>query len=190
MGNNLKSLQCVPIFSTPNRKVNIVILGIDQAGKTTFLYRIKYQELFPTIPTIGFNIEKVKIGDQHMATLWDVGGQDRLRAIWPHYYKGIDGIIFLVDSSDASRLPEAKYELHNAYTSRELHQVPLLVLANKQDLPHAMTSEDIVTGLGLESLPHQNYFVQPTSLTNGEGIEEGIKEMDKMLIQRRMKTSQ
>ena len=58
-----------------------------------------------------------------MATLWDVGGQERLRAIWPHYFKGIDAIIFIVDSSDASRIPEAKYELHNAYTSRELIMV-------------------------------------------------------------------
>ena len=58
-----------------------------------------------------------------MATLWDVGGQERLRAIWPHYYKGIDAIIYLVDSSDPSRMPEAKYELQNAYTSRELVQV-------------------------------------------------------------------
>ena len=58
-----------------------------------------------------------------MVTLWDVGGQERLRAIWPHYFKGIDAIIFLVDSADASRIPEAKYELHNAYTSRELAMV-------------------------------------------------------------------
>ena len=63
-----------------------------------------------------------------MATLWDVGGQERLRAIWPHYYKGIDAIIYLVDSSDPMRLPEAKAELQRAYTSRELVQVTSLVL--------------------------------------------------------------
>ena len=68
-------------------------------------------------------VYKVKIGAHHFATLWDVGGQERLRAIWPHYFNGIDGIIFLVDSADASRIEEAKFELHNAYTSKELTMV-------------------------------------------------------------------
>ena len=68
--------------------------------------------------------------------------------------------------------------------------MPLLVLANKQDMENAMNAEEIVSGLGLESLPHQNYFVQPTSLTNGEGVEEGLKELDKMLMGRRQRNSQ
>ena len=69
MGNTVRRLQCVPVLSGPTRKVNIVILGIDQAGKTTFLYRIKYKELFPTIPTIGFNIEKVSLMTIELALL-------------------------------------------------------------------------------------------------------------------------
>lgn len=131
----------------------------------------------------------MKIGDNHIATLWDVGGQERLRALWPHYYKGIDAVIFVVDSADVTRMPEARSELHNAYTDRELAQVPLLVLANKQDVEHAETTDDIVNSLGLNTLPHQSYHVQSTSLMNGQGVEEGMKELDRMLAQRRLKNT-
>ena len=75
------------------------------------------------------------------------------------------------------------------YVTMTLHsQVPLLVLANKQDIAGAMTSEEIVLGLGLDSL-HQSYTVQPTSLTNGDGVEEGMKELNKMLLAKREKIS-
>ena len=84
---------------TPAR---IILLGLDAAGKTTMLYKLKLNETVTTIPTIGFNVETVQPAPGLSMTVWDVGGQQKIRALWRHYYQGADGIIWIVDSNDSS----------------------------------------------------------------------------------------
>eukprot|EP00939_MAST-03C_sp_MAST-3C-sp1_P004420 g4420.t1 len=88
----------------------ILMLGLDGAGKTTILYALKLGERVETVPTVGFNIEEVTVNGIHL-TIWDCGGQEKLRSTWRYYYKGTQAVIFVVDCSDRERISEAKREL-------------------------------------------------------------------------------
>ncbi len=81
------------------REARILMLGLDAAGKTTILMKLKLGEVIQSIPTIGFNVEAVKFKNITF-NVWDVGGQDKIRPMWKHYYQNAEGLIFVVDSSD------------------------------------------------------------------------------------------
>ena len=85
-------------------QARIVMLGLDAAGKTTLLYKLKLGEVVTTIPTIGFNVERVKYKNIDF-TVWDVGGQDKIRPLWRYYYENIQAVVFLIDSNDTERIP-------------------------------------------------------------------------------------
>merc|ERR1719161_2994884 len=127
------------------------MLGLDAAGKTTILYKLKLGEVVTTIPTIGFNVETVEYKNITF-TVWDVGGQSKIRPLWRHYYQGTNGLIFVVDSSDRDRVEDAREELTNILSADEMRDAVLLVLANKQDLPRAMPAAEITEKLGLNSM--------------------------------------
>ena len=108
------------------------MLGLDAAGKTTILYKLKLNDSVNTIPTVGFNVECVSYKNVKF-NVWDVGGQDKIRPLWRHYYTGTQGLIFVVDSADTDRLDEARQELHKIISDREMKDAAILVFANKQD---------------------------------------------------------
>lgn len=113
------------------REVAILMVGLDSAGKTTILYKLKLGEVVSTVPTIGFNVEYVERGSLAF-TVWDMGGREKIRGLWSQYLKDAHGIIFVVDSNDRERLEEAKTELQ--YIIKEtskVTQAPLLIFANK-----------------------------------------------------------
>ena len=91
------------------KDVRILMVGLDAAGKTTILYKLKLGEIVTTIPTIGFNVETVEYKNISF-TVWDVGGQDKIRPLWRHYFQNPQGLIFVVDSNDRERIQEAKEE--------------------------------------------------------------------------------
>jgi len=93
------------------KQMRILMVGLDAAGKTTILYKLKLGEIVTTIPTIGFNVETVEYKNISF-TVWDVGGQDKIRPLWRHYYQNTQGLIFVVDSSDRERIQESHDELH------------------------------------------------------------------------------
>ena len=126
------------------KDMRILMVGLDAAGKTTILYKLKLGEVVTTIPTIGFNVETVEYKNISF-TVWDVGGQDKIRNLWRHYYQNTQGLIFVVDSNDKARIDDAKTELHKMLQEEELKDADLLVFANKQDLPHAGSS--VLAGL-------------------------------------------
>merc|ERR1711990_782280 len=103
----------------------------DAAGKTTILYKLKLGEVVTTIPTIGFNVETVEYKNLSF-TVWDVGGQDRIRKLWRHYYQGTEGLIFVVDSNDRDRIEDAREELTKLLPEDAMRDAVVLVLANKQ----------------------------------------------------------
>ncbi|XP_016099414.1 ADP-ribosylation factor 4-like [Sinocyclocheilus grahami] len=119
------------------KQMRILMVGLDAAGKTTILYKLKLGEIVTTIPTIGFNVETVEYKNICF-TVWDVGGQDKIRPLWRHYFQNTQGLIFVVDSNDRERVAESAEELSKMLQEDELRDAVLLVFANKQDLPNAM----------------------------------------------------
>ncbi|OZJ05758.1 ADP-ribosylation factor [Bifiguratus adelaidae] len=130
------------------QEMRILMVGLDAAGKTTILYKLKLGEIVTTIPTIGFNVETVEYKNISF-TVWDVGGQDKIRPLWRHYFQNTQGIIFVVDSNDRDRISEARDELTRMLNEDELRDALLLVFANKQDLPNAMNAAEITDKLAV-----------------------------------------
>ncbi|CAL8297238.1 unnamed protein product [Lota lota] len=227
MGNGFSSdrlrfLPRLPSF----RALHIVILGLDCAGKTTVLYRLRFDEFVNTVPTKGFNSEKIKLslgggggggggggagggggggggggrggggaGGQRRrrwATpsasfhFWDVGGQEKLRPLWRAYTRCADGLVFVVDSVDGERMEEAKAELHKITRLAENHGVPVLVVANKQDLRHALGLAEVERLLALRELGAATpWHLQPACAIIGEGLREGVEKLHAMIAKRR-----
>jgi len=154
-------------------EMRILMVGLDAAGKTTILYKLKLGEIVTTIPTIGFNVETVEYKNISF-TVWDVGGQDKIRPLWRHYFQNTQGLIFVIDSNDRERVGEAKEELMRMLNEDELRDAILLVFANKQDLPNAMNAAEITDKLGLHSLRNRQWFIQATCATSGDGLYEGL----------------
>eukprot|EP00040_Diaphanoeca_grandis_P011943 m.61088 g.61088 ORF g.61088 m.61088 type:complete len:188 (-) comp22928_c1_seq1:26-589(-) len=157
-----------------NQEARILMLGLDAAGKSTVLYKLKLGEVVQTVPTIGFNVETFSYKKLTM-TVWDVGGQDRIRPLWRHYFMNNDALIYVVDSNDRERMEEARTELHTMLQEDELRDSLLLIFANKQDLPYAMTPSKMGDALALNSLgANRKWHIQPTNAINGEGLYEGL----------------
>ncbi|XP_075967397.1 ADP-ribosylation factor 4 [Anarhichas minor] len=155
------------------KQMRILMVGLDAAGKTTILYKLKLGEIVTTIPTIGFNVETVEYKNICF-TVWDVGGQDKIRPLWRHYFQNTQGLIFVVDSNDRERVAESAEELSKMIQEDELKEAVLLVFANKQDLPNAMVVSELTDKLGLHSLRNRTWYVQATCATQGTGLYEGL----------------
>uniref|UniRef100_A0A0K0D0N3 ADP-ribosylation factor 1 n=1 Tax=Angiostrongylus cantonensis TaxID=6313 RepID=A0A0K0D0N3_ANGCA len=140
------------------KQVRILMVGLDAAGKTTILYKLKLGEIVTTIPTIGFNVETVEYKNISF-TVWDVGGQDKIRPLWRHYFQNTQGLIFVVDSNDRERIEESREELHKMVNEDELRDATLLVFANKQDLPNAMSAAELTDKLGLHNLRSRQVLI-------------------------------
>lgn len=179
------------IFPASDHRV--LILGLDAAGKTTILYKLKLGEVVTTIPTIGFNVESVDYKRNNF-TFWDVGGCDKIRPLWRHYFQSTDAIVFVVDSNDRERMnvPEndwasdAKQLMTWLLTTEELQGVPVLIFANKQDLPGACGPEDVSTALGVTDLARtRKVHVQASAAVSGCGLYEGLDWLCEVLNNRK-----
>jgi len=173
------------------KEMRILMVGLDAAGKTTILYKLKLGEVVTTIPTIGFNVETVEYKNISF-TVWDVGGQDKIRPLWRHYYQNTQGIIFVVDSNDRDRIDEsnssehsAKEELHRMLAEDELRDAILLVFCNKQDLPNAMSVAEVTERLGLNQIRNRQWYIQATCATTGDGLYEGLDWLSNTLTKRK-----
>jgi len=155
------------------KEMRILMVGLDAAGKTTILYKLKLGEIVTTIPTIGFNVETVESKNISF-TVWDVGGQDKIRPLWRHYFQNTQGLIFVVDSNDRERVSEAREELMRMLNEDELREALVLIFANKQDLPNAMNAAEITDKLGLHGLRNRTWYIQSTCATSGDGLYEGL----------------
>lgn len=162
----------------------MLMVGLDAAGKTTILYQLKMNETVKTIPTIGFNVETLDYKGLNF-TVWDVGGQDKIRVLWKHYYQNTDGLIFVVDSNDKDRVDDAAEELKKMLNEEELKDVILLVMANKQDLKDAFSPNEVTEKLGLNQIKGRKWLVQGTSATTGQGLKEGLDWMAGELLKKK-----
>ena len=124
-------------------------------------------------PFAGFNVETIKFGRVSL-TAWDVGGRDKIRPLWRHYYQNTNSVIFVIDSNDRERIDSARDELHRMMAEDELAAAPLLIMANKQDLPNALSTPDMTDRLALHSLRSRKWYIQATCATTGDGLYEGL----------------
>jgi len=152
----------------------VVILGLDNAGKTTLLFKLKLGEVVSTIPTVGFNVESVKFNNVTIM-MWDVGGQEKIRTLWRHYFDNTEGVVWVIDSADAERINEAKEELHRVLGEEQLAKAPLLIFANKQDLPNALKVAELHERLEIGKIESTRPIsIQPAIATQGQGINPGL----------------
>lgn len=164
-----------------SREMRILILGLDGAGKTTLLYRLQGGETVTTIPTIGFNVEQVCHRNLKLQ-VWDLGGQTSIRPYWRCYFTNTDAIIYVVDSADRNRMGVAREELVLMLDEEELRKAILLVLANKQDMPNAMTVTEVHQALGLDLLKNRTFQIFKTSAIKGDGLDEAMEWLSNNLL--------
>ncbi|KAJ3346882.1 ADP-ribosylation factor protein 3, partial [Kappamyces sp. JEL0680] len=150
------------------KEVRILVLGLDNAGKTTIMTRLANGEIQDVKPTQGFNVKTVQ-SDGFKLNLWDIGGQKSIRTYWRNYFEGTDVLVYVIDSSDTRRLEETGLELAELLHESKLAKVPILVFANKQDLVTALPGDEVS---GLRDRPWQ---IQPCSAKTGEGVSEGME---------------
>merc|ERR1711874_738716 len=132
---------------------------------------------------VGFNVETVEHKNINF-TVWDIGGQDKIRKLWRYYYQNTQGLIFVIDSSDRDRIEDACEELTKMLSEDEMRDAVLLVFANKQDLPNAMPAADVIEKLGLHSMRNRQWFIQSACATTGDGLYEGLDWMSRTLSSR------
>ncbi|MEM3372181.1 MAG: Arf family protein [Candidatus Korarchaeum sp.] len=157
------------LFKEPTK---LVILGLDNAGKTTMLNYLLRGEPGSTIPTVGVNFEKFTIRGVEF-NVWDLGGQRALRRIWEDYAENADAVIFVVDSADRSRFKEAKEELWRIISVMKRNK-PLLIVANKADLDNAATVMEIIDALDLRKLEDRTWQIVWASALTGFGLFEAF----------------
>lgn len=171
-------------------EVHILVLGLDAAGKTTFIEQSKtiIRRRAPGVgggvpldripPTVGLNIARIDV-DSTRVIMWDLGGQTLLRSIWAKYYAEANGLIFVVDScSPPERMEEARDTLHGLLTHPELAKVPFLLCCNKQDSNKAQSSIEVDKLMGFVSKCEQQqrqHRVQPMSALTGAGVEDTVR---------------
>ncbi len=124
------SFQKFAHYFSKQGEVRILLFGLDAAGKTTILYAFNLGETVSTPPPIGFYAETVTYRNLNI-TAWDVGGHDKFRPLWRHYYENTSAVVFVVDSNDRERISEACEHLHRMTNEEELKNLPILIFANK-----------------------------------------------------------
>ncbi|EGD75052.1 ARL1 protein [Salpingoeca rosetta] len=159
--------------SAPQKEVRMLVLGLDNAGKTTILKKLADEDLKNITPTQGFNIKSVQSSGFKL-NMWDIGGQRQIRKYWHHYFDDTDVLIYVIDSADQKRFEETGDELAELLEEAKLQGVPVLIFANKQDLATAAKASDIATGLNLHTIRDRAWQIQPCSALNGEGVKDGL----------------
>ncbi|XP_008105949.1 ADP-ribosylation factor-like protein 13B isoform X2 [Anolis carolinensis] len=164
----------------PIRKVTLIMVGLDNAGKTATVKGIQGESPEDVAPTVGFSKIDLKQG-RFEVTIFDLGGGKRIRGIWKNYYAESYGIIFVVDSSDVERMEETKETMSELLRHPKISGKPVLVLANKQDKEGALAEADVIECLSLEKLVNEHKClcqIEPCSAIIGYGkkIDKSIKK--------------
>lgn len=151
-----------------NKKARILFLGLDNAGKTTLLHMLRDDKMIAHEPTRHPQFEELQIGNVRFKT-HDLGGHKAARRLWKNYFAAVEGIVFLVDTTDHARFPEAREELNQLLSSDELANVPFLVLGNKIDAPGTVPEGQLKQVLGLDAL---------TTGKDKSALQDGIRPME------------
>ena len=171
-------------YLTEKDEYFVLILGLDNAGKTTFLESAKTRltpnykgaNLSKITTTVGMNLGKIDVGGVRL-NFWDLGGQEELQALWDKYYAECHAIIYVVDSGDRERVEESKQAFDKMIKNENIKGIPLLVAANKQDLADCMGVREVkhLFENNAEELNTRELMTLATSGLAGDGVEEGIE---------------
>ena len=165
-------------------EMQVVVIGLDNSGKTTILNKIRDpNHIHTSAPTVGYSNKQVKLNNNTLNCV-DMSGQGRYRNLWQNYYSNCNGIVFVVDSSDRLRLPVAREELELAMKSNELSdkKIPVLVLANKSDLPNAFPANKCASILDLDNLMQRPWLACSTNALSGEGLVQGFTWLSEQMV--------
>ena len=160
-----------------NKKANIVFLGLDNAGKSALLHVLKTDRVTQTRPTIHPHSEELKMGNLVLNT-YDLGGHETARKIWKDYFPAVNAILFLVDSVDVNRFPEAYKELNDILETPELVNIPIAILGNKIDMAGAVSLEELKAALHYDELmakENRPMEVFMTSVTKKIGYSNALE---------------
>jgi len=153
-----------------NKECSILLLGLDNAGKTTLQFKLKTGHLQQFVPTLRAKEDEFAIGGVKFKS-WDLGGHKAARHLWKKYHAIADGIVFMVDSADTDRLDEAKQELHGILEDPDIKHVPLVIMANKCDLKYAFGREALMKALGIDD----SVQLFRTSVVQNMGYQEALR---------------
>ncbi|EKJ78144.1 hypothetical protein NXS19_011572 [Fusarium pseudograminearum] len=156
-----------------DKEMRILMLGLDNAGKTTIVKKLMGEDVNTVSPTLGFIIKTIDyLG--YKLNIWDVGGQKTLRSYWRNYFEKTDALIWVVDATDRLRIQDCRDELQGLLLEERLAGASLLVFANKTDVEGCMTEAEILTELQLESIRTHRWNILPCSAMTGSNLEEGL----------------
>lgn len=159
-----------------DRSLRVLMLGLDNAGKTTVLKSLLGEDISTISPTLGFNIKTLAFHGFRL-DIWDVGGQKSLRSYWRNYFESTDGLVWVVDSTDRARLSDCRAELHLLLTEERLEGADLLILANKSDVEGCLTSSEITQVLQLDKIVGHRWEIFQVSAVTGLNIKEAFESI-------------
>ena len=168
-------------FTKSRNNFKIIILGMQNAGKTTILYRLSLGQLVKTTPTIGSNVEELQYNNVKFQA-WDLGGQESTRSVWDVYYMNTDAIVYVIDSIDDEYYEESKIQFHKMLNNPALKNATILIFANKQDLPGAKTVNKLIEDYEFDKIKSHIWHIQSCSALKGEGLVTGIKWLSEQLV--------
>lgn len=154
--------------------MRILMLGLDNAGKTTIVKKIMNEDVNSVSPTLGFIIKTIEY-EGYKLNIWDVGGQKTLRTYWKNYFEKTDTLIWVVDSTDRERIDDCRKELKGLLLEERLMGASLLVFKNKSDVPGSMSDDEIRQGLELDSITTHKWTIMACSAMTGQNLEEGLR---------------
>ncbi|KAL6551883.1 ADP-ribosylation factor-like protein 2 [Orobanche gracilis] len=156
------------------KEMRILMVGLDNSGKTTIVMKINGEDTSVISPTLGFNIKTIAY-QRYTLNIWDVGGQKTIRSYWRNYFEQTDGLVWVVDSSDLRRLDDCRYELNNLLKEERLSGASLLIFANKQDIHGSLSPDEIAKVLNLETMDKSRHWkIVGCSAYTGNGLLEGF----------------
>ncbi|TVY42140.1 ADP-ribosylation factor-like protein [Lachnellula subtilissima] len=156
-----------------DKEMRILMLGLDNAGKTTIVKRIMGEDVNSVSPTLGFIIKTIDY-EGYKLNIWDVGGQKTLRSYWRNYFEKTDALIWVVDATDRLRIEDCKEELHGLLQEERLSGASLLVFANKTDVNGCMDEAEIQEGLRLNDIKTHKWHIIRCSAITGANLQEGL----------------
>ena len=171
----------IEFFTNSRNNFKIIILGMQNAGKTTILYRLSLGQLVKTTPTIGSNVEELTHNNVKFQA-WDLGGQESTRSVWDVYYMSTDAVVYVIDSQDDENFEESKAQFHKVISHPNLKNTIILIFANKQDLPGAKDVNKLIEDYEFDKIKNHIWKIQSCSALKGEGLISGIKWLSEQLL--------
>eukprot|EP00903_Cladosiphon_okamuranus_P018128 g16683.t1 len=157
-----------------SRQLEVVLVGLENSGKTTLMNVLASGHPVDTVPTIGLNVKMIKRGGVQLKC-WDIGGQAQYRGEWGRYTRGSDVIVYVVDAHAEEKAALARRELHRLLEDEELASTPLLVLANKVDLEPHMSEDQVIRELNLDYVTANPWILIPISALKVINIDQVLQ---------------